>query len=89
VVVESLARGTPIIAARIGSLANAVADGRTGMHFEPGDSDDLVTRLERFDADEAGRAAMRHAARTEFLAEYTADVNYERLMEIYRSCTAA
>jgi glycosyltransferase involved in cell wall biosynthesis len=89
VVVESLARGTPIIAARIGSLANVVADGRTGMHFEPGDSDDLVTRLERFDADEAGRAAMRHAARTEFLAEYTADVNYERLMEIYRSCTAA
>jgi glycosyltransferase involved in cell wall biosynthesis len=89
VVVESLARGTPIIAARRGSLANAVADGRTGMHFEPGDSDDLVTRLERFDADEAGRAAMRHAARTEFLAEYTADVNYERLMEIYRSCTAA
>jgi glycosyltransferase involved in cell wall biosynthesis len=89
VVVESLARGTPIVAARIGSLADIVHDGRTGMHFEPGDSDDLVARLERLVADEGARTAMRHAARTEFLASYTADVNYEKLMEIYRSCTAA
>ncbi|HET7551495.1 MAG TPA: glycosyltransferase family 4 protein [Gemmatimonadaceae bacterium] len=88
VVVESLARGTPIIAARIGSLADVVDDGRTGMHFEPGDSDDLVTRLERFRADEGARTVMRHAARAEFLASYTADVNYEKLMEIYRSCAA-
>jgi glycosyltransferase involved in cell wall biosynthesis len=89
VVVESLARGTPIVAARIVSLADIVHDGRTGMHFEPGDSDDLVARLERLVADEGARTAMRHAARTEFLASYTADVNYEKLMEIYRSCTAA
>lgn len=89
VVVESLARGTPIVAARIGSLADVVEDGRTGMHFEPGDSDDLITRLERLRADEKSRTAMRRAARDEFLASYTADVNYERLIEIYRSCVAA
>ena len=46
VVNECCARGTPIVASAIGPIAEVVADGRTGLHFRPGDVDDLVAKVE-------------------------------------------
>lgn len=45
VVVEAYATGTPVIASRIGSLAEIVEDGVTGLLAEPGDDLDLATRV--------------------------------------------
>src|SRR6185437_15666960 len=85
VVVESLARGTPVIASRIGSLAELVQHGRTGLHFRAGDSADLVSQVTRMAAYSPEYAAMRRAARGEFEARYTEPANYALLMNIYDS----
>lgn len=82
-VLEAFLRGTPVIASRLGSLAELVEDGRTGLHFEPGNAEDLAATVERALDDAGSLASMRRAAREEYERKYAADGNYERLMQIY------
>lgn len=44
-VLEAYATGTPVIASGIGSLAEVVEDGVTGLIVRPGDAEDLANRL--------------------------------------------
>ncbi|OUL31390.1 glycosyltransferase [Nostoc sp. 106C] len=83
VAVEAFAKGTPVIASNIGAIAELVDSGRTGLHFSPGDAEDLAAKVEWSLANQAHLSEMRQEARTEFVAKYTADKNYEQLIEIY------
>ena len=84
VIVEAFAAGLPILTSRLGAMAEIVRDGVTGLHFEPGDPHDLAAKaswlFER--PDECQRMGMN--ARAEYERRYTADRNYERLMDVYR-----
>ncbi len=82
-VIESFARDTPVVASRIGSLGEIVDHGRTGWHFNMGDSDDLAKELRNIMQDSAALLAMRQNCRQEYLDHYTADQNYKTLMSIY------
>ncbi len=84
VAVEAFAKGTPVIAANIGAIAELVDAGRTGLHYQPGDAADLATKVEWALANPAELAQMRQAARAEFEAKYTAEKNYNQLIEIYQ-----
>jgi glycosyltransferase involved in cell wall biosynthesis len=79
-IIEAYSRGTPVVASRLGALAELVEDGRTGLLFRPGDAADLAAAVERVLAEPAG---MRQAARSEYEAKYTAAINYRQLMAIY------
>lgn len=83
VAVEAFAKGTPVIAANIGAIAESVEHGRTGLLFRPGDAEDLADKVEWALAHPAQLAQMRQEARREFETKYTAQENYRRLMEIY------
>jgi len=82
-IAEAFACGTPVIASRIGALADIVRDGVTGLLFEPGNPQDLADKLAWALAHPQQMAAMGHTARTQYEAEFSAGVNYRRLMEIY------
>jgi len=82
-IVEAFAKGTPVIGSRMGAMAELIKDGHTGLLFRPGDPDDLEAKLRQFLADPQAAARMRHAARREFQAKYTAEQNYPTLMAIY------
>ncbi len=82
--VEAFACATPVIASRIGALATLVEDGRTGLLFEPGNAQDLSAKLAWAHAHPQRMAAMGQAARQRYLADYSPEVNYRRLIEIYR-----
>jgi len=84
VAVEAFAKGTPVIAANIGAIAEVVDAGRTGLHYQPGDAADLAAKVEWALANPAELAQMRLAARAEFEAKYTAEKNYNQLIEIYQ-----
>jgi glycosyltransferase involved in cell wall biosynthesis len=84
VIVEAYARGTPVIASRIGSLEEIVEDGRTGFHFPPGDADALVARVRQLLGDGDLRRRLRSGARARFEASYTPEANLEQLVGIYR-----
>jgi glycosyltransferase involved in cell wall biosynthesis len=84
-IIESLAKGTPVIASRLGSMPEMVAEGRTGILFDAGNPDDLARRARLFLSSQTNRAPMRIAARQEFEARYTAEKNYPLLMKCYEA----
>lgn len=87
VAVEAFSKGTPVIAARIGAISELIDSGRTGLLFRPGDPEDLAKQLQWLLAHPQKMAEMRREVRAEFEAKYTAEANYQRIMEIYELAT--
>lgn len=87
-IVEAFACGLPVIASRIGALADIVRDGQTGLLFEPGDARDLAGKMAWARENPQRMAAMGAAGRAQYEAEFSPEVNYRRLMEIYESVLA-
>jgi glycosyltransferase involved in cell wall biosynthesis len=88
-IVEAFACGVPVIASRLGGPEEIVEDGRTGLHFTPGDPDDLAAKVEWAWTHPEEMAEMGRAARAEYEAKYTAERNYQMLMEIYQKALGA
>jgi len=88
VIVEAFARGLPVVASRIGSLAEIVEDGVTGLLAAPGDAADLAAKLRWAHDHPEAMAAMGRAARARYEALYTPERNYAMLMEIYEAARA-
>jgi glycosyltransferase involved in cell wall biosynthesis len=77
---EAMAVGTPVVATRVGGLAEVVDDGVTGLLVEPGDLDALAAAvLEVLDRREAMGAAARQAAR-----RFGADAYADRVEALIR-----
>jgi glycosyltransferase involved in cell wall biosynthesis len=81
---EAFARATPVIASRIGSLAELVEDGVTGRLFSPGDPAALATMIEAMLTDPVASARIGEAARSVAADRYDPSTNGARLEEIYR-----
>jgi glycosyltransferase involved in cell wall biosynthesis len=84
VLAEAFACGVPVVATRIGVMAEIVEDGRTGLFFTPGDADDLSVKVQWAFAHPQEMAQMARRARQEFEARYTSERNREGLLNIYR-----
>ncbi len=82
-VAEAFACGVPVIASRLGAMAEIVEDGRTGLHFTAGDRADLAAKVEWAWTHPREMEEMGRAARAEYEAKYTAERNYHMLMDIY------
>ncbi|MBE3550736.1 MAG: glycosyltransferase [Brockia lithotrophica] len=83
VAIEVFAKGTPVIASDIGAAGEIISHGRTGLHFRPGDPEDLAAKVEWLLCRPRELERMRREARAEYEAKYTAEKNYEQLMAIY------
>lgn len=84
VAIEAFACGKPVIASRLGSMEEIIEDGRTGLHFNPGDPEDLAAKVEWAWSNPERMKEMGKEARREYELKYTAERNYEILMEIYK-----
>ncbi len=83
VVVEAFACGLPIIASRLGSLAELVEDGKTGILVEPGNASELSKKIRWCFENPMEIERMGHNARRVFGEKYSSRANYEKLMQIY------
>ncbi len=88
VILEAFARAVPVIASRLGSLAEMVEDGVTGLLVAPNDPAALAAAVRWAAEHPAEMSRMGAAARTRFLADYTADRNYPALRRIYQDAIA-
>jgi glycosyltransferase involved in cell wall biosynthesis len=83
-IVEAFASGVAVIASRLGAMAEIVEDGKTGLLFEPSDVQDLAAKVEWAWDHPQEMLAMGANAREEYERHYTAERNYEILMDIYQ-----
>lgn len=83
VVIEAFAKGTPVIASRLGAIAEIVDDHRNGLRFEAGNPEDLAAKVRRLFSDASRLKRLRRGARECFDRNFTADANHEVLMSIY------
>ncbi len=83
-ILESMSCGTPVVCSRLGSMQEIVADKVTGLHFSPGNSEDLAEKVAWAWDHCAEIKDMGRAARLEYEQKYTAENNYATLMSIYQ-----
>jgi glycosyltransferase involved in cell wall biosynthesis len=88
-IVEAFACGIPVIASQLAATKEIVEDGRTGLHFRPGDAADLAQKVEWAWFHPKEMASMGRMGRAEYEANYTAERNYPMLMEIYERAIAS
>ena len=77
--VEAFANGLPVIAARIGRLAELVEPGRNGLLFEAGSARELARRLAWAEAFPEKMRQMGEWAQADYTARFGADWTYQRL----------
>jgi glycosyltransferase involved in cell wall biosynthesis len=87
-IVEAFAHGLPVMASRLGALAEIVEDGRTGLLFEAGNAEDLARKISWAEANRAAMREMGANARREYEEKYTPAVNYRQLITIYAEAIA-
>lgn len=87
-VVEAFACGLPVIASRIGSLAELVHDNQTGLLFEAGNAHDLAAKIAWAHAHPARMREMGCNARARYEASYASERNYVMLLGIYENAIA-
>jgi glycosyltransferase involved in cell wall biosynthesis len=85
VAAEAFACGTPAIAANIGAVAEVVEAGVSGFHFRAGDAEDLARLMNHVHIKPEAAAALGKTARAEFEQRYTAERNYDMLIEAYQT----
>ena len=88
-IAEAFSCGTPVICSRLGAMREIVEDGRTGLHFEAGNAEDLADKVDSAWNNPDRIRAMGKEARQEYENKYTAEKNYTALMEIYQRAITA
>jgi glycosyltransferase involved in cell wall biosynthesis len=88
IIAETYACGVPVLAPRRGAMAELVKHGLTGLNFEPDNIDDLAGKVQWAWTHPSELRDMGRAARIEYETKYTAERNYELLMDVYQSVLA-
>ncbi|MCK4234764.1 glycosyltransferase family 4 protein [candidate division WOR-3 bacterium] len=83
VVLESFASGKPVIASRLGGLAELIEDNIDGLLFEPGNIEDLSDKMNILLANRNIVVRMGRNARKKIEEKYNENEHYMRLMEAY------
>ncbi len=87
VVLEAMAAGVPVAAARVGGVPDLVRHGETGLLFNPSSALEMATAMKELLEDRAGTMAAR--AREEAGKRFRPEVIAARHIEIYREVLSA
>jgi len=80
---EAMGAGLPVVASRVGGLAEVVADEETGLLVPPGDAPALAAALARLARDPDLRGRLGAAGRARVLARYTSSRMAEGTLACY------
>lgn len=89
VIIEALAVGLPVIASEIGNMKTIIENNQNGIHFKPGDTNDLA-RCVNWAFDHPDEIAhMGRTARQDYVDKYNGDTNFQMLIRIYENAMAS
>jgi mannosyltransferase len=83
--IEAMAAGAALVATRAGAAETVVVDGETGVLVPTGDAAALAAALEPLMRDPERARAMGEKARARVLAEFSIEVEAERIAAVYRN----
>lgn len=89
VLVEAMAAGLPVVAARVGGVPEIVLEGTTGLMVPPEDPAPLAAAIRRVLADPARARAMGLAGRARAEREYDAALHARRIEALYADLTGS
>ena len=87
-VMEAMAAGVPVIAARVGGVPELVADGRTGLLVPPEDPQSLADAIERLASDSLLRTRLGTAGLEVARHQYTIAATIEAHEKLYTEIAA-
>jgi glycosyltransferase involved in cell wall biosynthesis len=81
-ILEAFVTGTPVIASKLGAMESMIIHNFNGLHFEPGNSNDLSTAITAFNNNNH-KAELYTNARQTYINNYHPDIHYASIMKIY------
>ena len=84
VVLEAMAAGVPVVAAKVGGLPDLIEEGKTGAFCDPLDAASMRLAVERALRDSAVTKRLAGSARQQALERFHPRVIAQRHLEIYR-----
>lgn len=86
VILESFARGRPVIGSSIGGIPELINHEQNGLLFEPRNTDDLTFCLNRLNQDRALRHSLSIGAYASS-GNYTSDIHLRKINQLYQQIT--
>ncbi|MCW2958744.1 MAG: putative Phosphatidylinositol alpha-mannosyltransferase, partial [Solirubrobacterales bacterium] len=80
VLMEAMAHGTPVVAARMGSIPSVVSDGDNGMLVAPGDAGAIAAAIARIATEPELEARLRRGGRRHVELHCDEVCSHERLL---------
>lgn len=83
--IEAFSQRLPVIASRLGSLTDLVAEGTTGLLFSPGHAGELAEKVQWAFGHPNELQRMGDNARRTYEEQYCPECNYRLLLDIYQN----
>lgn len=83
IILEAFSTGTPVISTKIGILSTLIKDDYNGFHFIADNAVDLAEKIKYFETNVHEMKHLYSNARQTYLDNYTPEINYKLLIEIY------
>lgn len=84
-IAEAFCMGLPVIASRLGGMAEIIDEGETGLLFDPGQAEDLTNKIRWAQDHPEEMSVMGRAARARYEEKYCAETNLVQIENVYRS----
>jgi glycosyltransferase involved in cell wall biosynthesis len=78
-----MALGKPVIGSAVGGIPELIDDGENGLLFTMGDERDLREKIKMLMNDSKLASRMGSRAREKVLSQYSREVHYRKVMEVY------
>jgi glycosyltransferase involved in cell wall biosynthesis len=88
-IMQAMACGIPVVSTPVGAIAEAVADGATGLLVAPRSAEALAAGLARLRDDPALRARFAAAARARAVRDFGIDAMLDRMEAVFRGVAKA
>ena len=82
---EAFVCNTPVIASKMGAMESLISNGVNGLHFEPGNADDLAAKIDYWSKlSKEEKQRFYSSTRSEYEKYFTPAKSLEKTLAIYR-----